>query len=384
LQRKVRIRIVRVDDINDPATDIEAERLDVSNIAASIKTVGEPYYLPYVRPLADGRYQLIRYSTLLKGARAAGLKKVSVIVKDVSDQETLLMILSAAPGVKPLSEAEAINMLRTRYRTPVRDIVIKTGKSRKWISDRIKIWESSSFIKNALGRGTISLPVALEICNAPIEHHKKILEEIRKYRLGSNVRAVATLSKIYSVAEEVEKEAALWSLHAILKSLTPFGHGLRGAQWYRTQEVELEADCFQDRKVCYVLYSEKRKRVLACVDENCDVIVSGLTLRDAIDRLVHEHAHYNIAVSFNAGMEAYDNLAKDYGSLVNEWTPLYVKDRYRGHSEEDIAGIVKEQIREKHQTIKKRRELAERWLYQHTEQLAKWLAGMIYSSALFG
>ena len=81
-------------------------------------------------------------------------------------------------------------------------------------------------------------------------------------------------------------------------------------------------------------------------------------------------------------MEAYDDLAREYSNLLDELVPLYVKERYRGISEEDRAKIAKEQIKEKRQVIDKRKKRAERWLYQHTEELAKWLTNMVFPFAL--
>lgn len=94
-----------------------------------------------VRPLKDG-YELVAGHRRYAAATAAGLTEIPVAVRELSDLEVLecqLVENLARAGLHPLDEAEGYRTLMAKHKYEVARIAERTGRSVKYVYDRVKL-----------------------------------------------------------------------------------------------------------------------------------------------------------------------------------------------------------------------------------------------------
>lgn len=111
-----------------------------------------------VRPKGDG-YEIIAGERRWRAAIEAGLDKVPVIVKEVSDKEALELALVEnlqRQDLNPLEEAEAYRVLIEEFGYTQQEVAQKVGKDRSTVANALRLLKLSPEAKEALRRGQIS------------------------------------------------------------------------------------------------------------------------------------------------------------------------------------------------------------------------------------
>ncbi|MGI6524598.1 MAG: ParB/RepB/Spo0J family partition protein [Bdellovibrionota bacterium] len=114
---------------------------ELAELAASITRHGvlQPII---VRPLADGKYQIVAGERRWRAADRAGLKQLPVIIKDLSDEESYeLSIIENVQrdDLNPVEEARAYQHLADRYSLTQQEIADRVGKDRSSITNMMRI-----------------------------------------------------------------------------------------------------------------------------------------------------------------------------------------------------------------------------------------------------
>ena len=112
-----------------------------------------------VRPLLEGRYQIIAGERRWRASRMAGLKEVPIIIKDVDDKQTMEIALIEnlqREDLNPIEEAKGYLMLMDEYRLTQDEVSKRVGKSRSAIANSIRLLSLPEEVIGELEQGNLS------------------------------------------------------------------------------------------------------------------------------------------------------------------------------------------------------------------------------------
>src|SRR5256712_12584451 len=152
-----------------PRTRFREEALD--ELARSIQASGiiQPIV---VRPIGN-RYQLIAGERRWRAAQRAGLKKVSTIVRQVSDELALEMTLVEniqREDLNPIEAARAFERLMDEFQLTQESVAERTGKDRATVANAIRLlkleptiqeWIEEAKLTAGHGRALLACPDSL-------------------------------------------------------------------------------------------------------------------------------------------------------------------------------------------------------------------------------
>lgn len=206
------IQLINHEDIlpnpNQPRVRFDYDELE--GLATSIRTSGllQPIN---VRPLEDGKYELISGERRLRAARMVGLSKLPCIVMDVSDEQSALFALIENVQRQNLDffeEAEAVERLMTEHGLSQDEISKKLGKAQSTLSNKLRLLRlpedmrykiSSAGLTERHARALLLLPDnsarnrALDIIidrHLNVAESEKLISDILKRRKSGNRPAI--------------------------------------------------------------------------------------------------------------------------------------------------------------------------------------------------
>lgn len=112
-----------------------------------------------VRPLPSGGYQLVAGERRWRASRIAGLKEVPVVVKELSDVETMEIAIIEnlqREDLNPIEEAEGLQALIDRCGFTQEDVAVSVGKSRPAIANALRLLKLPKEIRDMTKNGEIS------------------------------------------------------------------------------------------------------------------------------------------------------------------------------------------------------------------------------------
>jgi ParB family chromosome partitioning protein len=141
-----------------PRMRMDAEALEA--LAQSIREHGVIQPLLVSRSQThQGTYQLIAGERRLRAARAAGLTKVPVVVKEAAGRDLLELALVEniqRADLNPLEEAAAFRRLHDDFGLTQDEIARRVGRSRAAVANMMRLLSLSEEIRLSLARGEIS------------------------------------------------------------------------------------------------------------------------------------------------------------------------------------------------------------------------------------
>src|SRR5215211_173881 len=148
-------------DLIKPNPDQPRTRFDaasIASLAASIADAGMVQPL-IVRPLGDGRYELIAGERRWRAAREAGIQTVPAIVRDEAEAERLQTALienMAREDLNPVDEARACAALVEDLGLSKEELARRLGRSRSAISNLIRLLDLPDDAVELLSSGELS------------------------------------------------------------------------------------------------------------------------------------------------------------------------------------------------------------------------------------
>ena len=198
------ITMLRVDQIRpsryQPREQIRPEELEA--LQASIKRLGIIQPL-IVRPIAHGSYELVAGERRWRAAQAAGKQEVPVIIKALSDQETVehsIIENLQREDLDPIEEARAFGRLIEEFGHTQEQVAESVGKDRSSVANALRLLKLPAEIQDALREGAVSEGHAKILLG--VEHPARQLELFHQ-----------TTAKKLSV-RELEELAARWQPRA--------------------------------------------------------------------------------------------------------------------------------------------------------------------------
>jgi ParB family chromosome partitioning protein len=163
----------------------------LNELIASIKEIGilQP---PVVRQTTSGRYELIMGERRYRAAKAAGLKKIPVIIRQTSDNELLREALIEnihRSQLNAIEEAAAYSQLLNDFACTHDELAQKLGRSRPLISNTIRLLNLPVSVQSKVASGAISAGHARALLGLNETHSIENLAK-RIIHDGLSVRAV--------------------------------------------------------------------------------------------------------------------------------------------------------------------------------------------------
>lgn len=112
-----------------------------------------------VRPLPTGGYQLVAGERRWRASRMAGLKEVPVVVKELSDIETMEIAIIEnlqREDLNPIEEAEGLQALIDRCGFTQEEVAVSVGKSRPAIANALRLLKLPPEVRDMTKNGEIS------------------------------------------------------------------------------------------------------------------------------------------------------------------------------------------------------------------------------------
>jgi len=190
------VRQVPVEQIEpnpqQPRQHFDRDRLE--SLAASIREHGVVQPL-VVTAAPEGRYRLIVGERRWQAARLAGLQQVPVVVKEVTDRQTLELALVEnvqRHDLNPLEEAGAYSRLIEEYGLTQAEVAGRVGRSRVAVANTLRLLGLSAALKRAVIDARISEGHARALLALP-EGAMQVAALERVEREGLNVRQTEEL-----------------------------------------------------------------------------------------------------------------------------------------------------------------------------------------------
>lgn len=188
-----------------PRSHFDAE--EMTRLSESIRAQGVLQPL-LVRRLEMG-YELVAGERRLRAAKMAGLAKVPVIIKDVSNAEMLEMAIVEniqRENLNPIEESEAYHRLIMEFGLTQEQAATRVGKSRSAVANFLRLRQLPDAIKESITDGRLSMGHARALLGADNQMQQNAAWRaiIRK---SLSVRQTEDLVKrLRNAAEAVERK----------------------------------------------------------------------------------------------------------------------------------------------------------------------------------
>jgi ParB family chromosome partitioning protein len=155
------------------------ERKSLEDLSASIREHGVVQPL-VVAGIGDDRYRIVVGERRWQAAKLAGLARVPVVIKDLSDRQTLEMALVEnvqRADLNPLEEAMAYQRLIQDFGLTQMEVSRQVGRSRAAVANTLRLLSLPDAIKSPVVDGRITEGHARALLGLPTEEAQRALLE---------------------------------------------------------------------------------------------------------------------------------------------------------------------------------------------------------------
>ncbi len=140
-----------------PRRDMHPQALE--ELAESIKAQGVMQPI-VVRPVEDGKYEIIAGERRWRATQLAGLEKIPAVVREVGDDAAIAMALIEniqREDLNPIEEAVALKRLQDEFELTQQEVATAVGKSRSTITNLLRLISLSDEVKTLLEHGDLEM-----------------------------------------------------------------------------------------------------------------------------------------------------------------------------------------------------------------------------------
>ena len=171
----VKLKIMDIEPNRDqPRKHFDEQAL--SELADSIAKHGVIQPL-LVRPMHDGSYQLVAGERRWRASRLAGLTEVPVVIRELSDEDSMAIALIEnlqREDLNPVEEAQGLKALMETLSLTQEEVAERLGKSRPAIANSIRLLKLPAAVLDMMVENKISAGHARALL--PLENEEDILE----------------------------------------------------------------------------------------------------------------------------------------------------------------------------------------------------------------
>lgn len=187
-----------------PRRDMDQQALE--ELASSIRAQGimQPIV---VRPVGEGKYEIIAGERRWRAAKLLELPTVPVIIRQVADEAAIAMALIEniqREDLNPLEEAMALQRLQQQYELTQQQLADAVGKSRTTVTNLLRLVNLPEEVKTMLIHGDIEMGHARALLALP--QAELIMAARQVVALELNVRQTeAYVRKLQAPAKQAAK-----------------------------------------------------------------------------------------------------------------------------------------------------------------------------------
>ena len=183
---------------SQPRTEFDDDA--ILSLAESIRQHGvlQPIL---VRPLPTGGYQIVAGERRWRAARMAGLSEVPVLIKELSDFETMQVALIEnlqREDLNPIEEAQGYEKLMSKYSMTQEQVAEAMGKSRPAIANSLRLLKLDDETQKMVKNGDLSAGHAKALAGID---DIRLRQELAKKTVSDRL-SVRQLEKIISMGEK--------------------------------------------------------------------------------------------------------------------------------------------------------------------------------------
>ncbi len=166
-RRSTGVKVIEVDhiDSNPEQPRLAFDEATLEELAASIREHGvlQPIL---VRPLDDGRYQLIAGERRWRASRIAGLATIPALVEDIDDDTALEISIIEnlqREDISPLDEAAMYDRMIRDHGYSIRKLADKLGKDKGYLENRLRLADAPPEVRELVSLRKDTLSHAYEL-----------------------------------------------------------------------------------------------------------------------------------------------------------------------------------------------------------------------------
>ena len=186
-----------------PRRDMHTEALE--ELAESIKAQGVMQPI-VVRPIGEGRYEIIAGERRWRATQIAGLDKIPAVIRDVPDEAAIAMALIEniqRENLNPIEEAVALKRLQDEFELTHAEVAQAVGKSRTTITNLLRLIALSEEVKTLLEHGDLEMGHARALLTLDEETQRAIARQI--VAKGLSVRQTEALVRLHQEGQQADK-----------------------------------------------------------------------------------------------------------------------------------------------------------------------------------
>ncbi|WP_101909935.1 ParB/RepB/Spo0J family partition protein [Marasmitruncus massiliensis] len=257
--------VLAVSDI-EPNRDQPRKQFDpaaLADLADSIREYGVLQPL-VVRPMTDGSYQLVAGERRWRAARMAGLSEVPVVVRELSDVQTMELALIEnlqREDLNVIEEASGYKELMEKFGFTQEQVSARVGKSRPVVTNALRLLNLPSEVRAMVESGRISAGHARALLAFDGDSAiRMVAKEILKK--GLSVRQVEALAKKSRQEKKAPRQQSAWDNSYFAEVQLALCQCL-------SRKVKVEGEGNKGRLVIE-FYDEDDLRQIAAVLEKCE------------------------------------------------------------------------------------------------------------------
>lgn len=140
-----------------PRTQMDKDAL--AELAESIKQQGVVQPI-VVRPIGEGRYEIVAGERRWRASQLAGLDKIPALVRDIPDEAAIAVALIEniqRENLNPIEEAMALQRLASEFGLTQEQVAEHVGRSRVAVTNLLRLLNLNSDVRKMLEEGRLDM-----------------------------------------------------------------------------------------------------------------------------------------------------------------------------------------------------------------------------------
>ena len=187
--RSTGVKVIPVDriDSNPQQPRLAFDEATLEELAASIREHGvlQPVL---VRPVDDGRYQLIAGERRWRASRIAGQATIPALVEDIDDDTALEISIIEnlqREDISPLDEAAMYDRMIREHGYSIRRLADKLGKDKGYLENRLRLADAPPEVRELVSLRKDTLSHAYELMKvADPKKRKRLADQVARNELS--------------------------------------------------------------------------------------------------------------------------------------------------------------------------------------------------------
>lgn len=252
----------------EPNRDQPRKDFDESALAELAHSISQHGVLQplLVRPLIGGGYQIVAGERRYRACRMAGVTEVPVVIRELSDSETMELALIEnlqRENLTPIEEAKGFGVLVDEYGMSQEEVSQAVGRSRSTVANSLRLLNLPKEVSDMVERGEISAG-----------HGRTLLA------LGSEEEMINAAKQIY------EKELSVRQTEKLVKAIN--AEKDKAQKEDKQERISLKPSYFSEVELALTEYLGKKVTVTGSKNNEGGVLQIEFYSKDELKELANK------------------------------------------------------------------------------------------------